>query len=438
MDNKSINLIQRKTNAGTVWQYRFEIASVNGKRKFKTKSGFATRKEAFDAGVQAYLLYERVGDNFEPTRMSYADFLDKWMLEDVMKTRKPSTIHNYQKYIKLYIKPYLGSYRLKNIKRKNIKDFLYKMSNEGFSRNTISVCRGIISNSFNYALECEYLQKSPAVNINILSKGGFHPEKEERRKPHVYITKEQMEKIFERFPEGSSSYVPLMIGYHTGLRLSEVYALVWEDIDFENRKMSINRQISWQADIKRTKNEKIKHNGSRSAGNGFWYFSEPKYGSYRTIDLDDELYDLLVRERDKQLAMEKSYSDVYRKYYVNKPLIFVDHDPQVVQTYNKLEEDSGKFEVHFITRRDDGSYITSRTIKHTSRVIHHQMGFTQFDFHSLRHTHATMLKEKGAPDVYIQRRLGHKKLDVTLNIYTNHLTEQFHDEGKTILNDLYE
>ena len=81
-------------------------------------------------------------------------------------------------------------------------------------------------------------------------------------------------------------------------------------------------------------------------------------------------------------------------------------------------------EIHFVCVREDGTYITPRTMQHTSRVIHNELNIKEFDFHSLRHTHATVLLERGAPLKYIQQRLGHKKIDITLNVYqhqTDHL-----------------
>lgn len=86
-------------------------------------------------------------------------------------------------------------------------------------------------------------------------------------KKHVYIPQEAMQKIFERFPEGSSAYIPIMIGYHTGLRLGEIYGLVWEDIDFKNKTLSVNRQVQWEAGEARSEEEKKKTNGT-SESNG--------------------------------------------------------------------------------------------------------------------------------------------------------------------------
>lgn len=57
---------------------------------------------------------------------------------------------------------------------------------------------------------------------------------------------------------------------------------------------------------------------------------------------------------------------------------------------NRIKNYESGFPVHFVCVREDGSYITSRTMQHTSMIIRKEI-FNNFDFHSLRHTHATML-----------------------------------------------
>lgn len=61
-----------------------------------------------------------------------------------------------------------------------------------------------------------------------------------------------------------------------------------------------------------------------------------------------------------------------------------------------------------------------------------ELGFDKFDYHSLRHTHATMLAEKGASPKYVQYRLGHKNIQVTMHIY-QHLTNKMSTENAQLL-----
>lgn len=140
------------------------------------------------------------------------------------------------------------------------------MYNDGFSKNTISSVKGLLTKSFDFALDRHYIAITPATRLIIPTK--MQPQNKTRTKRHVYIPKEMMNKIFERFPEGTSAYIPLMIGYHTGLRLGEIYALVWEDIDFDNKTLSVNRQVQWDIGERRLEEERKRTNGT-SESNGY-------------------------------------------------------------------------------------------------------------------------------------------------------------------------
>lgn len=60
------------------WEYRFEAAKIDGKRKHISKAGFKTKKEAEVAGTKALAEYNNAGLTFEPSEMSYSDYLDYW------------------------------------------------------------------------------------------------------------------------------------------------------------------------------------------------------------------------------------------------------------------------------------------------------------------------------------------------------------------------
>ena len=71
----SINIRKR----GKYYQYQFEVAPIDGKRKQKTKSGFKTKAEAQEAGTQAYNKYLNTGQVFKENKISYSDYLDYWI-----------------------------------------------------------------------------------------------------------------------------------------------------------------------------------------------------------------------------------------------------------------------------------------------------------------------------------------------------------------------
>ncbi|MDU4952769.1 MAG: tyrosine-type recombinase/integrase [Clostridium sp.] len=74
-----------------------------------------------------------------------------------------------------------------------------------------------------------------------------------------------------------------------------------------------------------------------------------------------------------------------------------------------------------------------RVMQHCFRVIHYDLGIKELDYHSLRHTHTTMLLNEGANVKMVQERLGHKKVEITLEIY-NHVTDKMRKDAIEILN----
>ena len=88
-----------------------------------------------------------------------------------------------------------------------------------------------------------------------------------------------------------------------------------------------------------------------------------------------------------------------------------------------------------INSRDNGTYIQPRVMQHCCRVIHYELGFTDFDYQSLRHPHATILLEGGADIKDVQKRLGHKHITETLDIYS-HVTPRIAEHSVSILEQI--
>ncbi|MEA5014559.1 MAG: site-specific integrase [Candidatus Limiplasma sp.] len=216
----------------------------------------------------------------------------------------------------------------------------------------------------------------------------------------VLVT-EQREAVLQRFPFEHSYHVPLHLGYHLGLRLGEAFALSWEDVDFERQTISVRKQVQW------------------SQEEGCWMFSDPKYDSFRTISVDPALLILLKKEHGRQQRGREYYGERYRQVCVNE----------------KRQLGSKGTPIWLVNTREDGTYIQPRVTQHLNRMIHTQLNMPQFDFHTLRHTHATMLLEAGVNPIDIQERLGHAKVSMTWRYAHN--TPAIREQTTTLLAGLF-
>lgn len=400
----------RSRKRGKYWEYEFDTAKVAGKRNRISKSGYKTKAEAIAAGAAAMAEYNNSGIKFIPSEMSYSDFLDYWIENCCIITLKKTTLDNYKKRINSHIRPDLGAYKITSLTTNSLQKFINSKIEAKYSLNTLSVLRGILTGSLQYAVKQNMIRTNPAKDIRIPT-GRNVETLQLRSAPHRYLSQEIIEKIFKRFPERHPSHLPLMLGYKCGLRLGEVFAITWDCIDLEKGRLYINKQVQW--------NPKEQ----------WWFFTNPKFDSFRYIDLDASLLELLKRERARQEKDKAYYEDMYTYYYENESRGLVSFTGVRQNTPVDLLVD-------LLLVRQDGTYIQPRTMQHASTVIHHEMGIKDFTFHSLRHTHATMLAEVNMPQKYTQLRLGHKDISVTLKYYT-HLTDKMSEVGNKILSEMF-
>lgn len=385
---------------GKTWEYRFETASIAGKRMQSSKGGFSTKKEALEAGVLAKSEYDKTGKAFKPSEKSYSDYLDEWIESYGKLELAPNTILSYKKKIKLHIKPELGKNKLSALSHEELQKFLQKKFNEGFSRNTISIMKSILNNSLSYAVfPLKYLNFNPASSLKMPSKNAI-PKTPTRSKNRVVIPNDKLNLIFARFPEGTTAHIPICLGYYCGLRHGEAFAIdINNDIDFEKGILYLKHQLQFV--------------------NSFWTLLKPKYNSIRDIDLNQKMLDLLKREKERQENNKIKYGEYYKQLKVNDK--------------GQLNYEEGK-NIQLVTMRENGEFLSPRIIQHVGRVVHYEKGleYKEFDFHSLRHTHTTMLLSNGADIKYVQKRLGHKNIKVTLDIYYK-LTDDMREKNKIFI-----
>ncbi len=403
---KELHIRERVNKAGKSYEYRFEVASESGKRKFITKSGFKSKTQAKEAGKEAMKQYENCG--YIPcNNRSFSDFLDEWIQSLYFSDLKPSTVKSYEKIIKNNIKPKLGNRYLASITNQDIQELITELYDSGTSQNSLVNIRGILTKSFRFAVREHMLAISPIVEVEI-PKNRIPQKTPTKTNPHVYITQATMDIILARFPEGTSAHLPLMLGYYAGLRLGEAFALTWNDINFEKKEIVVNKQVQWQP---------------IEDDDGYWYFEKPKYSSTRIVPiLYDSLFQLLERTKERQEEDLAACGEYYAKYYIKEDRY--GRERFTTQRTNK--------ELKLINLRPGGTYCHPRIMQHTSRVIRLNLGIIEYDYHSLRHTFATNLVNSGARPEYVQKLLGHSKLAVTMDTYYKPTDEHRREQAEEI------
>ncbi len=394
---------------GKRYYYSFEVAGVGGKRKRIERAGGWTRKEAEAALREALTEYRNTGSMFEPTRMSFADYLDYWYQNYVQINLAVNTQAAYKNIIEKHLKPALGKYYLHDLSSATLQEFVNHKYLSGISKNHLTNILAVLTGSLKAAANSfEFIKEHPAEFIKIPTY------KYTKASADRYVIRpEQFERIIERFPVGNNSYILLMIGYYAGLRIGEITGLTWEDIDFNENTLTVNKQL-----YKR--------------GKGHWCLGPTKTpASMRIIPFGQTLAEALKSVKVWQEEQRKKYSVYYQQQYclteqsrnetINHIYTFPVHAAPAGSQYNTVD---------FVCTKENGEIMTSNSVKYTSRVINNIL-LIPFNFHSLRHSHATLLIENGANMKDVQHRMGHSRISQTMDTYA-HVTPPMQQQSVDI------
>lgn len=143
-------------------------------------------------------------------------------------------------------------------------------------------------------------------------------------------------------------------------------------------------------------------------GKNIWTVSTPKSVSgYRTIPVGNALMNILKKAKMKQKENKLKYGEFYMQD----------------QNHN------------FVCKKENGEHYTPNVIKYQTRELIQGKLNIDFNYHSLRHTHATMLIENGTPIKTVQKRLGHSRSAVTEDRYV-HLTQKMARDAADIFDSI--
>lgn len=233
------NISFRKKDKG--WQYIISY-KVNKKWKQKAKQGFETRTKAKIAANDAL---EKLKEEFKFTGSLVNSNLTFKELKDLYFSEKKyyiaaSTIHNMEISFKVF--DYLEDYYIKDITKNDIQIGITKMIKKGNKPITIKSRIDYIKILFNFAINKEILYKNPTNGVNLLKD---RKDKSTRRALKSSEVNELLYKL--KHARGKNSkyyYIASLLAYSCGLRIGEILGLNFNDFDFENCTVKINKQYS--------------------------------------------------------------------------------------------------------------------------------------------------------------------------------------------------
>ncbi|WP_242541650.1 tyrosine-type recombinase/integrase [Vagococcus fluvialis] len=367
---------------GETWYYRLELAKINGKRQQVERVGGRSKDEAISTMNKAIQEYETTGTLLVNSSISTADYLEHWFKNYVLVELKLNTQKNYRGMLDKHIIPEIGKYYLKDIKPGTLQELLNQKKEDGYAKQTLAIMKGIFNKAFSMAVyPYEFLKTDPSQFV----KTPKYDQKEWKDKGDLKIISfDDFKKLQNTVPTHSPYYLAMMISFQTGLRRAEVCGLQWKDIDFDDETLTVE-QIMIQ-------------DGKE------WLMGTPKtQSSYRTIHIGPSLLSLLKKAKLRQ----KENKLFYRDYYT---------------------------ETEFVCTKENGEPVTLNSIKWYTEKYRKESG-VDYNFHSFRHTHATMLLENGAKPKEIQVRLGHSRLATTMDTYA-HVTKKMKKETVDIFENI--
>lgn len=379
----------RTRKRGSTWEYSFEGARVNGKRNTISKGGFRTKTDAIAAGTKAKAEYDNAGQVFTPSSISVQDYFAYWMKNYVDVECKPNTVRVYSDIIRIHINPYLGKYALASLSPSILQEHVNRLFANNLSASYLKNIVALITAALSYAVyPAGFLKDNPAQYIRYPKATGKKADINRR-----VISPQEFNSILDYFQDGNQYRIIFMICYYTGLRIAECTGLTWDRIDLENSTLTVDRIL-------------VKHPDK------YWYLGSPKTStSTRTISIGQTLIREFRRRKKWQMENRMRYGEYYKDYYISPENKIYGLDRTV--DYKATGEP-----VSFVCTQENGTLINPDLSRYASRIVNYKLNIP-FNFHSLRHTHATMLIENGADIKDVQERLGHANIATTMNTYVH-------------------
>lgn len=307
--------------------------------------------------------------------MTFTELSEIW-LKNYKNNIKPSTYEHYCYVIRTIIQPELGDIPAKKISQLQLNDMFIRLQTQPREKTNVILSTGLIQKTFiltrNIIKYGQKLGKCKNFTPNFMKIKNHN----ERKSKIKFFEENQCKDIINQCASKINSTnflysLGILFGLLEGLRIGEICGLKWDDIDFEYKRISINRtvRLSINPDTKREE---------------FIIGSPKSLSSQRTIPLNDYLYNYLLKLKTHHK---------YDGYIIRIPKLYNEQtallpcSPRVLRNnYNKLLED---------------------------------LNIPKRNFHSLRHTFASIAIQHNVDPKTLSEILGHADVKITLNLYVH-------------------
>lgn len=299
--------------------------------------------------------------------------LINFFLDYKAKRIKISTLEEY-KNNKIVLIKHFGNVEITNITSIKIQLFLDDYSKE-HKIKTVKNIFYFIKSLIKFAEKFSLISKNQ-IDLNILelpitnTKRTLEEIIKQKEKENKIYTIDDLNNIFEQINITEEEKFIFYFGLYTGMRIGEILALTWEDIDFTNKKISVTKNLLKRLEI----------------------IDTPKnFSSIRKIFISDELFEKLKQYQKRQNENRLFFGDKYRDK-----------------------------EENFVFRKKNGKRINYNVLLNS--IIKIKRIEKDFHFHKLRHSFCSQYIKQGVNILFISKILGHSTLNTTQKIYT-HLQE---------------
>lgn len=355
MVRKGENIYKRKDGR---WEGRYKKGrKSNGQLKY----GYIYGKTYSEVKQQLYtykLKYNTLIQLHGESTLPYDEWGLLWLTQQ-QGVVKYSTYTTYLYKLKKYVFPTIGQIPLNQLTTQHIQTLIQDWQNKGLEATTIHVLYQMIKKSLKDACEQKRIFQTPCQLIRL----------PKRKKNKVSaLTKKEQESL-EKRAKGISLYkgLPVLLALNAGLRIGEIAALRWEDIDLKNRFIYVRQ-------------------------------------TFQRLPLQ-------IKEKKTQLVFDSSKTESSNRVI-----------PMGVNLYKYLKRWKKKSPGDFVCS-NKGTPSEPRLLTYYFHEIRKMCGIVSVHFHQLRHTFATRCIEANGDIASVSKLLGHTSTQTTLDIYTDSLLE---------------